>query len=75
MRIHNFYVPAGGDEPDPGKNPKFDHKLKFVDEMKELRSEHGGVPNILVGDLNIAPEENDVWSHRAASEDCQSHTG
>ena len=64
VRIHNFYVPAGGDEPDPKKNPKFDHKLKFVDEMKSLSSEQGGVPNILVGDLNIAPEENDVWSHK-----------
>ncbi len=64
LRVHNFYVPAGGDEPDPVKNPKFDHKLKFIDEMKELRSEQGGVPNILVGDLNIAPEENDVWSHK-----------
>ena len=64
LRVHNFYVPAGGDEPDPVKNPKFDHKLKFVDEMKSLTSEHGGVPNILVGDLNIAPLENDVWSHK-----------
>jgi exodeoxyribonuclease III len=27
--IHNFYVPAGGDEPDPEINEKFDHKLKF----------------------------------------------
>ena len=25
--IHNFYVPAGGDEPDPEVNPKFRHKL------------------------------------------------
>lgn len=62
--LHNFYVPAGGDEPDIKKNPKFDHKLKFVDEMRSLRAINGKVHSILVGDLNIAPHENDVWSHK-----------
>lgn len=62
--VHNFYVPAGGDEPDPSKNAKFDHKLRFLDEMLALRSNGAGVENILVGDLNIAPHENDVWSHK-----------
>ncbi len=32
--LHNFYVPAGGDLPDPALNPKFEHKLSFLDEMK-----------------------------------------
>jgi exodeoxyribonuclease-3 len=62
--IHNFYVPAGGDEPDPVSNEKFAHKLSFIDEMKTLKSSADGIPSILVGDLNIAPYENDVWSHR-----------
>jgi exodeoxyribonuclease-3 len=31
--IHNFYVPAGGDVPDIETNPKFAHKLQFIDEM------------------------------------------
>ncbi len=31
--VHNFYVPAGGDIPDPALNPKFEHKLSFLDEM------------------------------------------
>ena len=35
IRIHNFYVPAGGDEPDRDKNDKFGHKLDFLDEMAE----------------------------------------
>ena len=35
--MHNFYVPAGGDEPDPGVNPKFRHKLDFVAEMHAVR--------------------------------------
>jgi len=64
IRVHNFYVPAGGDEANPEKNPKFDHKLKFLDEMKTLTSTAADVPGILVGDLNIAPLETDVWSHK-----------
>ena len=63
--LHNFYVPAGGDEPDPAVNPKFRHKLDFVAEMNAVRAGDGGADGaVLVGDLNIAPYENDVWSHR-----------
>jgi exodeoxyribonuclease-3 len=32
--LHNFYVPAGGDIPDPKVNPKFAHKLEFLREME-----------------------------------------
>lgn len=65
IRLHNFYVPAGGDEPDRAINPKFGHKLDFIDEMKSLKADaEPGVSSILVGDLNIAPLENDVWSHK-----------
>lgn len=64
VSLHNFYVPAGGDEPDAKKNPKFDHKLKFLDEMRAFTPERDGRDHILVGDLNIAPHENDVWSHK-----------
>ena len=55
--LHNFYVPAGGDIPDPALNPKFDHKLKFLDEMKACEPLHprGDDRHILVGDLNVAP--------------------
>ncbi len=66
--IHNFYVPAGGDEPDPAINEKFAHKLQFLDEM-EAWFISGSVPTgrqaLVVGDLNIAPLEQDVWSHKA----------
>ncbi len=64
--LHNFYVPAGGDVPDPDKNEKFAHKLAFLDEMTDWFSgEHDSQkPAILVGDLNIAPLETDVWSHK-----------
>ena len=65
--VHNFYVPAGGDEPDPGLNPKFAHKLAFVDEMAEWAAGDAAASGraIVVGDLNIAPLEHDVWSHKA----------
>jgi exodeoxyribonuclease-3 len=66
LEIHNYYVPAGGDEPDPEVNDKFAHKLAFVDEMTAWFAD---APKdgraILVGDLNIAPLEHDVWSHKA----------
>src|SRR6201994_4559 len=66
VTVHNFYVPAGGDVPDPAVNPKFAHKLSFLDEMKSCEPLHprGDARHILVGDLNVAPHENDVWSHR-----------
>jgi exodeoxyribonuclease III len=69
LRIHNFYVPAGGDEPDPDTNPKFAHKLAFLDEMIAwFRKEPDRIGHangaVLVGDLNIAPLPEDVWSHR-----------
>jgi exodeoxyribonuclease-3 len=66
ITLHNFYVPAGGDEPDPAVNAKFAHKLSFLDEMRqcaELRCRNGSRA-ILVGDLNVAPLEHDVWSHK-----------
>jgi exodeoxyribonuclease-3 len=66
-RIHNFYVPAGGDEPDPAINEKFAHKLGFLDEMEAwdaLQVGAGTAKAILVGDLNIAPLEHDVWSSK-----------
>jgi exodeoxyribonuclease-3 len=67
LTIHNLYVPAGGDEPDPKVNEKFAHKLAFLDELEawfrkgsQPRSHHA----LVVGDLNIAPLEHDVWSHK-----------
>jgi exodeoxyribonuclease-3 len=66
IRLHNFYVPAGGDIPDPDVNPKFAHKLAFLDEMQAHARVHPvhGERAILVGDLNVAPLEHDVWSHK-----------
>ncbi|MCG8359686.1 MAG: exodeoxyribonuclease III [Kiloniellales bacterium] len=66
IELHNFYVPSGGDKPDPEINDKFDHKLRFLramarwcrsDDVKSRRL-------VLVGDLNVAPLETDVWNHK-----------
>ena len=64
IELHNFYVPAGGDEPDISINPKFEHKISFINEMKDYFLSNTKKNKILVGDLNIAPLEQDVWSHK-----------
>jgi exodeoxyribonuclease-3 len=76
LELHNFYVPAGGDIPDVKKNPKFAHKLDFLREMESRFAKRKGKrsqPVVLVGDLNVAPLENDVWSHKQLL-DVVSHT-
>jgi exodeoxyribonuclease-3 len=64
VTIHNFYVPAGGDIPDREKNEKFGQKLDYLTEMRDWFRDSRPEKAILVGDLNIAPREDDVWSHK-----------
>ncbi len=73
VRIHNFYVPAGGDIPNPDENDKFAHKLEFLRQLASSFSARPKRKEILVGDLNVAPREHDVWSHRQLL-DVVSHT-
>ena len=63
--LHNVYLPAGGDVPDPVANPKFAHKLAFMEEMRAWFAAEQPHRAILVGDLNVAPREDDVWNHQA----------
>jgi len=62
--IHNFYVPAGGDVPDREVNEKFGQKLDYLTDMRDWFRDSRPENAILVGDLNIAPREDDVWSHK-----------
>jgi len=62
--IHNFYVPAGGDVPDREVNVKFGQKLDYLTGMRDWCRDSRPERSILVGDLNIAPREDDVWSHK-----------
>ena len=68
VTLHNFYVPAGGDIPDPDSNKKFFDKLAYVDAMavwgRKQRRHKNTKKLMVVGDLNIAPLEQDVWSHK-----------
>ncbi|EKE45283.1 exodeoxyribonuclease III [Oceaniovalibus guishaninsula JLT2003] len=64
VTIHNHYVPAGGDVPDRQVNVKFGQKLDYLAAMRDAFRADRPHRAILVGDLNIAPREDDVWSHR-----------
>lgn len=64
LTIHNCYIPAGGDEPDREKNEKFGHKLDYLTELRDWFHADRPEKAILVGDLNIAPREDDVWDHK-----------
>ncbi|MAR56242.1 MAG: exodeoxyribonuclease III [Rickettsiales bacterium] len=63
--LHNFYVPAGGDIPDPEANPKFRHKLDYYDDLlRWSKALDPKKPVVMLGDMNVAPLEHDVWSHK-----------
>ncbi|WP_111559825.1 exodeoxyribonuclease III [Paracoccus sediminilitoris] len=64
VTIHNMYIPAGGDIADREVNPKFGQKLDFLTEMRDVFYADRPTKSIMVGDFNIAPREDDVWSHK-----------
>ncbi len=66
VELHNLYVPAGGDLPDRELNDKFAHKLDFLAELTAWFAARrtGAGPAVVLGDLNVAPLETDVWSHK-----------
>ncbi|HVY90156.1 MAG TPA: exodeoxyribonuclease III, partial [Hyphomonadaceae bacterium] len=77
FELHDLYVPAGADIPDPAVNDKFAHKLDFIERMHDFyqarAAKRSALPLLVAGDINIAPEENDVWSHKQLL-DVVSHT-
>ena len=75
IEIHSVYVPAGGDIPDPAQNEKFAHKLSFMTEKRDWwhKNRDDNAKRMLLGDLNVAPLETDVWSHKQLL-DVVSHT-
>ena len=64
VTIHNMYIPAGGDVADREVNEKFGQKLDFLTEMRDVFHADRPEKSIMVGDFNIAPREDDVWSHK-----------
>ena len=68
VEVHNFYIPAGGDVPDRTENTKLDHKLDFYEKLTaEFAKRDPAKPLAILGDLNVAPSEFDVWNHRYMS--------
>ncbi|HJK87708.1 MAG TPA: exodeoxyribonuclease III [Candidatus Megaira endosymbiont of Hartmannula sinica] len=71
IEIHNFYVPAGGDEPSIKDNPKFFHKIEFLKSIRDFfvtkksKISNQNLGHIMLGDFNIAPYEHDVWSSKS----------
>ncbi|NQY82639.1 MAG: endonuclease/exonuclease/phosphatase family protein [Alphaproteobacteria bacterium] len=64
LRLDNVYVPAGGNLPDPELNDKFAYKLDFMAHLTTMMATERPKRTILLGDMNIAPGEYDVFSHR-----------
>ena len=74
VELHNFYVPAGGDIPDRDAEPEIRAQAGLHRRGPAVvRRPTGLKRSILVGDLNIAPLEHDVWSHKQLL-DVVSHT-
>jgi exodeoxyribonuclease III len=65
VTVHNCYIPAGGDIPDRVENEKFGQKLDYLTHLRDHFRAEQPARAILVGDLNIAPREDDVWDHKA----------
>jgi len=65
LELHDFYVPAGGDIADRALNPKFAHKLDFIAEATAWNRARGPARRaMMLGDLNIAPLDDDVCRHK-----------
>ncbi|MDA8030417.1 MAG: exodeoxyribonuclease III [Alphaproteobacteria bacterium] len=67
VELHCFYVPSGGGVASRERNPKYDDKLRFLSAMTRWsRTLDAETPRLLVGDLNVAWLETDVWNHETA---------
>lgn len=67
VRVVCIYLPNGN--PLPG--PKFDYKIAWMERLRTRMSEiwASEVPCAVVGDFNVIPEDDDVWSPKAMESD------
>jgi exodeoxyribonuclease III len=67
VRIANLYLPNGN--PHPG--PKFEYKLSWMERLRtRMRTLwESEQPTIVLGDFNVIPHNDDVWSVRAMQDD------
>ncbi len=63
IRLLNLYCPQGQSV----DSPKFPYKLAFLDALRTWLDNHASPaePLIVTGDLNVAPNPEDVWSVEA----------
>ncbi len=62
-----LYLPNGN--PHPG--PKFTYKLAWMDKLRARMAAIWAeeVPAVVLGDFNVIPEDDDVWSVKAMADD------
>lgn len=67
VRIACLYLPNGN--PHPG--PKFTYKLAWMERLRERMAEIWAeeVPAVVLGDFNVIPHDDDVWSVKAMADD------
>lgn len=67
VRVVNLYLPNGN--PHPG--PKWDYKLAWMELLRARLNEllTAEIPTVVVGDFNVIPRDNDVWSVKAMASD------
>ena len=67
VRVACLYLPNGN--PHPG--PKFTYKLAWMEKLRARMAEIWAeeVPAVVLGDFNVIPEDDDVWSVKAMAGD------
>ena len=67
VRVVCIYLPNGN--PHPG--PKFDYKLAWMEKLRSRMAEIWAeeIPCAVVGDFNVIPHDDDVWSPKAMASD------
>lgn len=67
VRVACIYLPNGN--PHPG--PKFDYKIAWMKRLRARMAElwEMEIPCAIVGDYNVIPENDDVWSPKAMMSD------
>jgi exodeoxyribonuclease-3 len=65
--VGNMYAPNGN----PWPGPKFDYKLKWLDELKLHAQDllDSGLPALLIGDFNVIPTPLDVYKEERWAKD------
>ena len=58
VRVWSLYVPNGRGLEDP----HYAYKLSFLDELRAAAQTWSDTPTALVGDFNVAPRTEDIWS-------------